>query len=62
MVGVIGEKSFLVMFQYSFNKDTSLNQITVVIVDRTPNTKEADVPTISSIPVVIVGFNKGLYQ
>ena len=47
---VSGKKGFLVRFKYEFNKDMSSNQLTAVIVERIPENKESEVPTISAIP------------
>ena len=46
---VSGNKRCLARFQYELKKDLILNQLTAVIVERIPNTKEAKVTTIFTI-------------
>ena len=48
--GVSGKKSFLVRFQSWFKKDLASNQLTVLIVDKSPLEEEPEVPTIPVIP------------
>ena len=49
---------FILRFQYGFKKVLILNQLSAVIVEKIPETKEADVPTISTIPDEIVDLDK----
>ena len=48
--GVSGKKRFLVSFQDGCKNNLSLNQLTVVIVDKIPEEKEPEVSEISEIP------------
>ena len=45
-----GKKSFLVRFQDGYEKDLTSNQLTVVIVEKSPLEEEPEVPTINEIP------------
>ena len=46
---VSSKKIFLVMFQYGFGKVPILNQLTVIKSEIIPDTKESELPKISSI-------------
>ena len=48
--GVSGMRSFLVRFQNGYENNLSLNQLTVVIVDKIPVEEEPEVSTIPEIP------------
>ena len=51
VVGVVGKKRFLVSFQCRFKKEMISNKLTNVVVERHPDTKEAEVPPISVMPL-----------
>ena len=48
--GVSGKKRFLMSFQYGFKKYLTSNQLTVVILEKSPVKKEPRVPMIPVIP------------
>ena len=45
-----GKKRFFLGFKYGFKKVLILNQLSAVTVERIPETKEAEVPKIYTIP------------
>ena len=49
-------------FQDGYKKDLSSNQLTTATVERRPETKEAEVPTIFAIPDEAVDSKKGYYN
>ena len=49
---------FILRFQYGFKKVLILKKLFAVAVERIPDTKEAEVPTISKIPDVTVDLDK----
>ena len=57
--GVSGRRRFLVRFQNGCKKNLSLNQLTVVIMDKIPVEDEPEVSTIPEIPEDQVKEEKG---
>ena len=51
-------RRFFLRFRYGFKKMLRLNQLSDVTVERIPDTKEAEVPTISTIPDKTVDLDK----
>ena len=60
--GVSGKKRFLVRFQYVFKKDITLNQLTIVIVEKIPVEEEPEVTTITEINEEQVTSEKRYYH
>ena len=58
---VSGRRRLLVRFQNGCEKNLSLNQLTVVIVEKILEEKEPEVSKISEIPEEQVKFGKGYY-
>ena len=59
--GVLGSSSFLMRFQNGCENNLSLNQLTVVIVEKIPEEKEPEVSEIAEIPEEQVELEKGYY-
>ena len=59
--GVSGRRRFLVRFQNGCKKNTSSNQLTVVIVEKITVEEEPEVSTIPEIPDEQVELEKGYY-
>ena len=53
---------FLVRFQDGCKNDPTLNQLTIVIVEKSPIEEEPEVPTITEIPEEQVTSEKGYYH
>ena len=60
--GVSGRRRFLVSFQNWCEKNLSLNQLTVVIVENIPVEEEPEVSAIPEIPYDQVELEKGYYR
>ena len=60
--GVSSKSRFLVRFQDGCDKDLISNKLTVVIVDKTPMTKESGVSIIYTTPDETVDLEKGYYH
>ena len=60
--GVSGSRSFLVKFHNGCENNLSLNQLTVVIVEKIPEEKEPEVSETAEIPEEQVGLEKGYYR
>ena len=56
------KKSFLVRFQYGFEKNTTLNKTTSGIVEKRPVTEESEGPRISEKTNETVALEKGCYS
>ena len=59
---VSGKKKFLVMFQDWCEKNMSLNQLTILIVEKIPEEKEPEVSEIDDIPEEQVKLEKEYYR
>ena len=59
--GFLGEKRFLVRFQYWCQYNIYLNQLTIVIVEKIPLEKKPEVFAIPEIPEEQVKLEKGCY-
>ena len=57
--GVSEKRKLLVSFHDGCNKDTKLNQLTIVTVERSPANEEAEVPTVAVIPDDSIDLEKG---
>ena len=53
-----GKKRLLMRFQDGFEKEMSMNQLTIVTVERRPITKEYEVPEIYAMPEEEVDLEK----
>ena len=60
--GLSGKRRLLVRFQDGCEKDMTLNQLTVVTVEKVPMTEEYEVPMISAIPCETIYLKKVLYH
>ena len=47
---ISGKKRLLVRFQYGFKNDLTSNQLTIVIIEKSPGEDEPEVPTITEKP------------
>ena len=56
--GVLGKKSFLVRFQDGRKNNLSLNELTIVILEKIPEEKESEVYEIVEIPEEQVRLEK----
>ena len=56
MLLVVGKKMLLVRFQDGYERDLRSKKLVTITVDKIPNTKEAEVPTISAIYADMVGL------
>ena len=59
--GVLGKKRFLVRFQYRCKKNMSLNQLTIMILEKVLEEKEPEVSAIPEIPEEQFELEKGYY-
>ena len=59
---VSGKKKFLVRFQDWCEKNMSLNQLTILIVEKIPEEKEPEVSEIDEIPEEQVKLEKEYYR
>ena len=57
--GISGKKRFLVRFKYGLEIHLSLNQLTIVVVEKIPEEKEPKVFTNPEIPEEQVKMDKG---
>ena len=57
--GISGQNRLLVRFQDGCEKDLTLNQLTIVIVEESPAEEEPEVPTIPEIPEGQVTLENG---
>ena len=53
---VVGKKMLLVRFQDGYERDLRSKKLVTITVDKIPNTKEDEVPTISAIYDDMVGL------
>ena len=60
--GISGKKRFLVWFQDGCEKYLSTNQLTIVIVEKSPAEKEPEVPINPDIPEEQVTLEKGYFH
>ena len=60
--GVSGNKRFLVRFQYGCKNDLTSNQLTVVVLEKSPVEKEPKVPMIPVVPDEIFPSEKVYYN
>ena len=59
--GFLGRSIFLMRFQNGCENNLSLNQLTVVIVEKIPEEREPEVSEIAEIPEEQVELDKGYY-
>ena len=60
--GISGKKRFLVRFQYGCKNNLSLNQLTILIVEKIPEEKEPGIFTNPEIPEEKVALEQGYYH